>query len=847
MASFATSKVHDPCALELIAVKALERGDVSTAFAFADRRCRISPPRTAHTYILRSEALFRLADERAAMADLERSLALDPEHLIGNQRLLNSGNARSQERAAKVLVNAEQGFAELRKAIDVLRARGDCRGFGAIRATDAFIEGWAIWTDEATLQVVVSSADSVSTVSFYPDPDHALSDLGFARSFRFRRPESLDVQHIVVRAGRQTICSATVVSPAGDVVTAAHQIISERATTGDADITVIVPIFEDFAATRLCLECLFDELDADPAYRAILVDDATPNKRIARLLRRSADRPRVDVLTNSYNLGFAGGVNRALRAIPKGDVVLLNADTVPPRGFIGRLAAAARSSPDIGVVMPMSNNGDLASYPAPQEVASLGTRLDVERIDQVAAAVNASRVEDIPNGVGFCLYITRACLRQVGFLSNSFGRGYFEDVEFSLRARAKGFRCVCAPSVYVGHAGSKSFKSERQPLVARNNEILRALYPKYEVEFAAYATADPLRPFREAIGIRLGAVTANTRLVVSGDGVVGAIARRRAQDLNSAGQSVLLINVRRSGSGYRIFVSNPAEEPTLILQFGLSSALDKAAFRDFMGRAREPHVEIFDPMNTPLELMDVFRAFKIPFSIAIADAGLLGRTKAASLVAATRSEFDAHADAHLDERSDAAVAESWRDLVSSANDIIALDEPGRAFGGLLVPNRQIALVTKSGRADRRPAGPPTKSRRRRLGFVPVRRNGQEFQLIRTIVRALKIDDPELEFVVFGVTIDDGALMGIKGVHVTGPVAPDEIMALVDRYAIGFLFLGIAQPLFGHPLVEASFDCRRPLAYFDWSSGAVGATKGDLSLQPSLSLTELVEAISNWMH
>jgi hypothetical protein len=279
----------------------------------------------------------------------------------------------------------------------------------------------------------------------------------------------------------------------------------------------------------------------------------------------------------------------------------------------------------------------------------------------------------------------------------------------------------------------------------------------------------------------------------------------------------------------------------------LGSASEKAALLDFVDRARDPHVEILDPMNTPLELMDVFRALKVPFSITIADAGLLGRQKAASLVAATRANFCARADARLDERSDQIVAEPWRSLVASADTIIALDEVGRAFGRHFLRDRPIALVAAPDGVTRRSARSPTNARRQRLCFVPVRSSSQDFQLISAIVRALKIDDPALEFVVFGATIDDGALMGIEGVHVTGPVAANELVALMDRYATGFLFASATQPLFGHPLVEAGFDCKLPLAYFDWSSGAVGAATRDLSLNPSLSLNELVGAISNWMH
>src|SRR5262249_18508738 len=154
--------------------------------------------------------------------------------------------------------------------------------------------------------------------------------------------------------------------------------------------------------------------------------------------------------------------------VGNGDIILLNSDTIVPVGFVDRLAAAARSSPDIGTVMPLSNNGDLAGFPVRNSASPLGSLEAVERLDKIATVVNAGRVVDIPNGVGFCLYITRECLDAVGLLSEEFHRGYLEDADFCLRAREHGFRNVCAPSVYVGHEGSKSFGTEKRSLVVRN-------------------------------------------------------------------------------------------------------------------------------------------------------------------------------------------------------------------------------------------------------------------------------------------------------------------------------------------------------------------------------------------
>ena len=52
--------------LELLAVQALAAGDTTTAFAYADRRCRIAPPPGPQNYTLRAEALFQMGEARAA-------------------------------------------------------------------------------------------------------------------------------------------------------------------------------------------------------------------------------------------------------------------------------------------------------------------------------------------------------------------------------------------------------------------------------------------------------------------------------------------------------------------------------------------------------------------------------------------------------------------------------------------------------------------------------------------------------------------------------------------------------------------------------------------------------------
>jgi GT2 family glycosyltransferase len=101
------------------------------------------------------------------------------------------------------------------------------------------------------------------------------------------------------------------------------------------------------------------------SFRVLAVDDAGPNPMLRTYLAHLAKEKRIDLLVNPVNLGFVGAVNRALG---EGDVILLNADTVVPPGFVERLAEAAHSAADIGTVTPLSNNGDIFSFPKPGDL-----------------------------------------------------------------------------------------------------------------------------------------------------------------------------------------------------------------------------------------------------------------------------------------------------------------------------------------------------------------------------------------------------------------------------------------------------------------------------------------------
>ena len=119
--------------------------------------------------------------------------------------------------------------------------------------------------------------------------------------------------------------------------------------------------------------------------------------------------------------------------------MLLNSDTIVPPGFVERLATMARSAPNIGTVTPLVKQRRHFFVSNSERFNPMQSYEQIRGIDRAASTANAGDVIDVPSGIGFCLYVTRDCLSAVGGLSENFERGYLEDVDLCLRARARAF------------------------------------------------------------------------------------------------------------------------------------------------------------------------------------------------------------------------------------------------------------------------------------------------------------------------------------------------------------------------------------------------------------------------
>jgi GT2 family glycosyltransferase len=814
--------------LEMQSTRALASGDVAAAYRLSDRRCRIRPLPEAHSYVLRAEALNRMGERAAAIADLSTAIGIAPGDLAANRRMLVWAKGRQQIAAARTLIDCDSDTNILAHAIAVLRKTGQT-AFARLEVCGRTIKGWAAWQSTDRIRITVTG--ETDSVESYPeaDPVHPLSaTLGHAVGFELPMLSSRTAQLISIARDDDVLVRLR----ASHAARPLRALQAKSAPVAiDASVTVIVPVYADYRATRACLQSLLDQFDRLGRHRIMVVNDASPDLRIQELLDDLAQRAPLRVLRNASNLGFVGTINRALDEVSSGDVILLNADTVVPPGFIERLATAARSSTDIGTVTPLSNNGEFTSFPIPNQANATGTATDVEKLDAIAARVNAGKVIDIPNGIGFCLYVTRACLDAVGGLSESYHRGYLEDVDFCLRARRHGFRNVCATSVYVGHAGSRSFGKHKRSLVVRNLEVIEQRFPAYRTECADFLLADPLKGARQAIEA-LMRHRPHATLLLSGSGVVAEIARERARQLLAGdAPAVLILEIRHAQGRTVARLYDAAGAAPQSLEFELPGQVTELC--RFVQSSQPARFEFFDLARIPRAVAGGLLEIAVPYDVVIAHTEL-------GLKPVPMQTWRIGGPALADIAADVFF---WRGVVARADRVLVPDAQAEAVASTLALRRSTTRLATPTKAAAPARGGPNAATS--LGLVPVYSSVRDHQFLRDVAARLRNLMPELRILVVGSTLDDSDLLRAN-IFVTGPVEPTELQALFRRHALDRILLCQTRALFGHPVPAAAMASGLPVAYVDWSRGQSPAREADLPLDPLLPAAAMVMHLAPWL-
>lgn len=224
------------------------------------------------------------------------------------------------------------------------------------------------------------------------------------------------------------------------------------------DLTVIIVSFNHQETLLRTIRSLFSN-DCGLNFEVFVVDNASTENNI-EIIRR--DFPRVKLIENKENLGFAAANNQAIARAGGEYVLLLNPDIEVQQGSLDKLVEFMRRTPEAAAAggRLLYQDGSLQPscrcfYTLPTIILRrtfLGRLFPNHRLlrSHLMLDWDHSRPRAVDWVVGACLIIRRSVFNTVGTLDERFFM-YFEDVDLCYRIKKAGLKTYYVPEAAFIH------------------------------------------------------------------------------------------------------------------------------------------------------------------------------------------------------------------------------------------------------------------------------------------------------------------------------------------------------------------------------------------------------------
>ncbi len=246
-------------------------------------------------------------------------------------------------------------------------------------------------------------------------------------------------------------------------------------------ISVIIVNYNAGQVLEACVASLLNDANntgasANIALDIIVVDNASTDSSLEFLDLTFQDDPRLRIIRNQQNLGFAKACNIGTRLTDSEFILYLNPDCVVEQGFVKNLLTKLQASPKAGMAGGLLLNPDGSEQPGGRRavptpwrtfvrmtgLSVLGKRYPklfsdflLHRQPVPAEPVNVEAIS------GACMLVRRSALEQVGLMSED----YFvhcEDLDWCMQFRKNDWQILFVPQARLTHL--KGVCSKDHPL-----------------------------------------------------------------------------------------------------------------------------------------------------------------------------------------------------------------------------------------------------------------------------------------------------------------------------------------------------------------------------------------------
>ena len=258
-------------------------------------------------------------------------------------------------------------------------------------------------------------------------------------------------------------------------------------------VSVVIVNWNTRELLKQCLKSVYAETSV-PA--EIFVVDNASGDGSAEMVR--ANFPRVCLIANSDNKGFAAANNQAINRTQGQYVLLLNPDTKVLGAAIDKLAAYLDDEETVGACTGKLLNGDGSLQKNVGNFYSFWSTLFENRIlpailpnskflaKRLVAFWDHATSRDIDWARGAVLLVRKKVLDRIGFLDERFYI-YGEEIDLCWRIKQYGWRIIYLPEAEIIHYGKASSSQRRKEMFIQNYKsfylFLKKHYPGYSYFF----------------------------------------------------------------------------------------------------------------------------------------------------------------------------------------------------------------------------------------------------------------------------------------------------------------------------------------------------------------------------
>lgn len=271
------------------------------------------------------------------------------------------------------------------------------------------------------------------------------------------------------------------------------------------DLSIIIVSWNVKDLLRKCLESIYRETK-NLKFEVFVVDNHSKDNT-AEMVKQ--EFPKVNLIANQENVGFASACNQAIQEA-KGDfVLLLNPDTEIIENALEKMVSFMKNHPKAGIAGCQVLNPDktiqlsVRNFPTFSAMSLLMLKLHhlfqnlTALRKYLAKDFDSTKTQEVDQVMGAFFLIKYEVLKKIGLLDKNFYI-WFEEVDYCKRVKNQGWKIYYTPEAKIIHYFAQSF----QQIAGFNKQLIfnRSLlyyFRKYKpfIEYFGLLLLHPLSLF----------------------------------------------------------------------------------------------------------------------------------------------------------------------------------------------------------------------------------------------------------------------------------------------------------------------------------------------------------------